>query len=307
MLNVWNTCWDLSKAIKPRDTSTTIHLLAMFPANLFEENLSYSGISHSTTIQCITVYSFQSLVLRILGCEYSNKLELLNFVFDHFICKKFDDNTVNGNGFGYMIVECPGKLFFIDCLFCCFLEQNHAIVKELLTFFINKTDFDVQKIILENILKFYSYSKRCYSTPQNFRLWSDDILLDVLNMLNILDLHLDENLTKQIISIFSLPIIKYFYELGFDCINVKNVYLDYNYKIKFEVVKFLFEIGMDFTTDDNFLLIDWSSDEQVIYFIEVICGSDKNLIKKLKSKFKSVTISGNLYEKLHKEYFNSKS
>jgi hypothetical protein len=269
-----------------------MHIISLFSPALFEDSQIYHPAYHGVRGEYLSEKSFKNLIVKIVANHnLTNTISVLNFMFEFFNKDQFDNDE---------------PLFLKDFVFYCFLKHNIPVVKDLILFIISKFNIDISNLILSHIVDFYSYTPNYKAVPWNFQLWSETELISVLELLN---LQPDTPIVCD--SLFYLPLaaIEYYQKIGFNYENAElklNRVPDYNINIKFPIIKYLHEIGVNFTSETNAQLINYYCEDQVKWFIEVICKSERELIRRHKTLFenKRLVIKSYLWIKLKTDYFS---
>jgi hypothetical protein len=270
-----------------------IRIISLLPPNMFDESENYESACYSWERNLLSTESFKNWIVKIVAaCRIADKLLVFNFMFDIF-----NKDQINND-------DSPS--FLMDFVFYCFLRCNHPIAKDLIAFIVNKFDNNVSNLIMSYIIKFYSYDPTYRKLPWDFMFWPDVVLANVLESL---DLQLDKQIMVN--SLFCLPLAatQHFHKIGFDYANTELIPCgtsDYGTNVKIEIIKYLHEIGVNFMLETNAKLIDYSSEEQVTWFVETVCKSERELVRQHKCLLedKHYAIKSSLWIKIKNTYLS---
>jgi hypothetical protein len=293
------------------DSRKLIEAISLFPADIYDLDEGYRSTYHRL-FKCgsISEQSFKNFIVKIAASTCDNKLSVLDFAFDFFNKGQFENDE---------------PWFLGDFIFSCFLKHNESIVKDLIMFIMSKFDQNVSNSMLSYIIRIYSYSPKREAVPFDFYVWSDKLLLEILSLL---DLESDNKIISESIIYFPLVAVQYLYELNLGVMELilpgtftyviyprvaldycvyPRVALDYCVYPKLEIIKYLHDVGIDFTKNGNANFIDFQSEQHVMWFIETVCKSDHEIVKRMKPLFirKSITMKHIVWQKIKETYFSS--
>jgi hypothetical protein len=288
---------DMSFAVKCADTNILSAVLPLFPKNLFV-GTTYSLdekeiLSKNDGDDIHRLVNLCEVVIEILKNDHIDKLQILDIIFKHFDCKISDM-----------------KSFVRESISCCFNVSDHAIARDFINMLFHNFDDVAHEYIAESIFAmYYNLDFYQYAYEKNtMKKWSEDLLVSTIEMLSLKPspLLIAESLLPK-----STRLIRYLANNGFD---YKNYFLKIeplyrSYRLNLEMMKCLFELGVDFDkrVGSNLYLRhhDLELDDKISWFAENVGKSNINAMIRYKSVLieYGTSISNDIFSKLNTEFY----